>query len=93
MGTILGFIGHRGTPRDPVPQIMIPQPVPLRVGQLLQDRKDPGRLWSPGRIVEEIHTRKRCGGDIGEADPHQAAVIVVEELPGKRPVATSNSRS
>ena len=21
MGTILGFIGHRGTPRDPVPQI------------------------------------------------------------------------
>src|SRR5712691_10277477 len=46
-GTILRFIRHGGTACDPVPQIVIPQPVPLRVGELLEDRKDPWGLGSP----------------------------------------------
>jgi hypothetical protein len=36
--------------------------------------------------VEEIDTGECCGGDIRQADAHEAALLVVEELPGKRPV-------
>jgi hypothetical protein len=42
----------------------------------------------PGRIVEEIHTGERRRRDIRQANAYEAALLVVEELPGKRPGPT-----
>src|SRR5262249_14480265 len=70
---ILRFIRHRRTARNPVAQIVIPQPMPLRVGQLLHDRKDAGRPRPPGGIMEEIDNRERSRGDMSEAEALEAA--------------------
>src|SRR6266436_797540 len=88
MRAILRFIRHGRTARDPVPQVVIPEPMALRVGELLHDRKHAGRPRPPGRIVEEIDTGECCWCDIREADTDEAALVVVEELSGKRPVPT-----
>ena len=35
--------------------------------------------------MEEIHTGKRPGSEVSEADTHQAVVLIVEKLTGKGP--------
>src|SRR5712691_6020132 len=77
MRAILRFIRHGRTARDPVPQVVIPEPMALRVGELLHDRKHAGRPRPPGRIVEEIDTGECCWCDIREADTDEAALVVV----------------